>query len=76
MRQDRGTKKRIYARAGIAVYWVVNLKARQIEVYTDPASVAQQPDYGQRHNYGVSHSIPVVLDGVEVGHLTVRELFP
>jgi len=76
LRQDRGTKKRIYARAGIAVYWIVNLKARQIEVYTDPASAAQPPDYRQRHNYGVSTTISVLLDGVEVGHLTMRDLLP
>jgi Uma2 family endonuclease len=76
LRQDRGAKKRIYARAGIAVYWIVNLKARQIEVYTAPASAAQPPDYRPRHNYGVSTTIPVLLDGVEVGHLTVRDLLP
>jgi hypothetical protein len=54
----------------------VNLKARQIEVYTDPASTAQPADYRQRHIYGVSATIPVPLDGVEIGHLAVRDLLP
>jgi Uma2 family endonuclease len=76
LRQDRGAKKRLYARAGIAVYWIVNLKSRQIEVYTDPAIAAQPPDYAQRHDYSVSDSIPVLLDGVEIGHLPVRDLLP
>src|SRR5439155_11180306 len=30
LRQDRALKKRIYARAGIPVYWIINLIDRQI----------------------------------------------
>src|SRR5207244_3112541 len=33
---DRTTKQRIYARAKIPVYWIVNLIDRQVEVYTHP----------------------------------------
>jgi Uma2 family endonuclease len=76
LRQDRGTKKRIYARAGIAVYWIVNLKTRQIEVYTDPASAANPPDYRQRRDYGPEETVPMVIEGVDVGQLAVRELLP
>jgi Uma2 family endonuclease len=32
---DRGIKKRIFARAAILVYWMVNLEDRCVEVYTD-----------------------------------------
>ena len=28
--QDRGTKKRVYARVGIPVYWIVNLNTSRI----------------------------------------------
>jgi Uma2 family endonuclease len=76
LRTDQGTKKRLYARAGIAVYWIVNLKARQIEVYTDPDSTAKRPSYQQRREYGLEDVVPVALDGVEVGTLPVRELLP
>jgi Uma2 family endonuclease len=76
LRQDRETKKRVYARAGIAVYWLVNLIERQIEVYTEPASAADPPDYGQRRDYGPDASVPVVLGGVEVGSLRVAEFLP
>jgi len=76
LRQDRETKKRVYARAGIAVYWIVNLVERQIEVYTEPASAAVPPDYGQRRDYGPDASVPLVLGGVEVGSLRVAELLP
>ncbi len=37
LRFDRGKKALRYARAGIADYWVVNLRAEQLEVYREPA---------------------------------------
>lgn len=33
---DRTTKARLYARAGIAEYWIVNLRARQLETFRAP----------------------------------------
>jgi Uma2 family endonuclease len=76
LRRDRGTKKRIYARAGIPVYWIANLPEHRFEVYTNPTGPAKRPDYGQRQDYGPADEIPVVLDGNEVGRLPVRELLP
>lgn len=35
--RDRKLKKRIYAAAGIPVYWIVNLAKQRIEVYTEPS---------------------------------------
>ena len=34
--RDRGDKRASYARGGIAVYWIVNLVDRRIEVYSQP----------------------------------------
>jgi Uma2 family endonuclease len=34
--QDRLTKARIYARAGVAEYWIVNLRERVVEVMSEP----------------------------------------
>ena len=34
--RDRGTKLQLYANAGIEIYWIVNLLADQIEIYTQP----------------------------------------
>jgi Uma2 family endonuclease len=34
---DRVVKKRLYARNGIAEYWILDLNARSLEVYRDPA---------------------------------------
>lgn len=33
--KDRGPKARIYARAGVPEYWIVNLSERQLEVHLD-----------------------------------------
>jgi Uma2 family endonuclease len=76
LQRDRGFKKRLYARAGIPVYWLVNLSDNQCEVYTEPSGPEPQPDYRQRQDYGASDVILVVLAGVEVGRIAVRELLP
>lgn len=39
---DRSVKGRLYARAGIGIYWIVNLNDRQLEVYTRPNSLAER----------------------------------
>ena len=36
LRQDRGLKAAIYARAGIPEYWIVNLAEGSVEVHRDP----------------------------------------
>jgi hypothetical protein len=76
LRTDRGTKNRVYARAGIAIYWIANLAERKYEVYTDPTGPMEAPDYRQRHEYGPTDEIPVLLDGIEVGRIPVREMLP
>jgi len=76
LQRDRSTKKRVYARADIAVYWLVNLVKQQIEVYTEPTQTGKQPDYRKHHIYQLTDTIPVVLDGVEVGRIAVHEVLP
>lgn len=38
---DRGYKASLYARAGLADYWIVNLIDRQLEVYREPTSTPE-----------------------------------
>ena len=76
LNRDRGLKKRIYARARIPVYWIINLMDRQIEVYTAPTGPTKTPDYRRREVYGPGDSVPVVIDGKQVGSLRARELLP
>jgi len=40
---DRTTKAALYARAGIAEYWILNLPDRLLEVHRDPALMTEQP---------------------------------
>ncbi len=74
--RDRGFKKRLYAQAGIPIYWVVNLQDRQVEVYSQPSEPGQLSDYRQRQNYSLTQDIPLVIDGLEVGRLSVADLLP
>jgi len=73
---DRGIKKRIFARAAIPVYWIVNLEDRCIEVYTDPTGPAHEPDYRNRQVFGENDLVPTVLDGKEIGKLEVKAVLP
>ena len=45
---DRGEKGSLYARAGIADYWILNLPDQVLEVYRDPV-VAPHAQYGHRY---------------------------
>jgi Uma2 family endonuclease len=74
--RDRGPKKRLYARAVVPVYWVVNLLERQVEVYSEPAGAADEPDYRKRQDYGAAEEVPVVIEGREVKRILVAELLP
>jgi Uma2 family endonuclease len=43
--QDRTVKARLYARAAIPVYWIINIPEQQVEVYTDPTGPGPDPHY-------------------------------
>lgn len=36
LERDRTVKQRLYAQAGIPAYWIVNLAARELEMFSDP----------------------------------------
>lgn len=73
---DRDDKGRIYARAGIACYWLVNLIDRRVEVYTDPSGPVSSPAYGQRQDCAPADEVPLVIGGQEVARIPVVELLP
>ena len=74
--QNRGVKQRAHARAGISIYWIVNLIQRQIEVYSEPSGPADDPSYAHRQDYSANSQIPVMIDGRQVGTLSAADLFP
>jgi Uma2 family endonuclease len=71
---DSGTKKRVYARACIPEYWIVNLVDRRIEVYTEPTGPCDAPTYARRQDFAPGSEVPVRLDGQEVGRIAVNNL--
>jgi Uma2 family endonuclease len=72
---DRNEKGRTYARAGIPIYWIINLVERQVEVYGDPRN-GKAPTYRRRKVYGPEAQVPLVIQGRVVGHVAVRDLLP
>ena len=73
---DHVDKGRIYARAGIPCYWIVNLNDRQIEVYTSPSGAVPDPKFAQRVDFRVGDSIPLVLAGAAPILVAVQDLLP
>jgi Uma2 family endonuclease len=71
---DRNDKGRIYARAGIGVYWIVNLVDVRIEVYSDPTGPCPAPAYRQRRDYGLTDAVPLSIGGHSVGPVLVAEI--
>ncbi len=69
-------KRRLYARAMIAVFWIVNLVDRRVEVYTDPTGPDAAPAYRRREDFGPGQEVPVVIEGLLVGRLAVANLLP
>jgi Uma2 family endonuclease len=61
-----------YAGGGIPVYWIVNVKDRQLEVYAGPVAGA----YPAPTILGESASVELVLDGVAIGRIAVADLLP
>jgi Uma2 family endonuclease len=76
LRRDRSLKQRLYARARVPVYWIVNLVDRQVEVYTDPTGPADEPTYRQRQDFLAGGQVPLTLGGQVVAVIPVAELLP
>jgi Uma2 family endonuclease len=74
--RDQRDKTRIYARAGLPAYWIINLVDHQIEVYSRPDPVAAPPAYQSCDMYRSGDTVPVVLDGAVVGSVPVADLLP
>lgn len=76
LERDRTLKKQIYAQAGIAVYWIVNLAEKSIEVYTAPVASTESATYQGQQVFQLDAQIPVVIDKQQWGQLEVKNLLP
>jgi Uma2 family endonuclease len=74
--RDRTLKLRVYTRAGVGAYWIVNLSARVVEVHADPHASPEPASYARTLRFGLGDHIPVVIDGNEVGRVAVADLLP
>jgi Uma2 family endonuclease len=70
--RDRGGKWLLYAGAGIPSFWILNLVDRQLEVYSEPSARG----YGRRDLFGPGGTIPLVIDGEELGVIDMNALLP
>jgi Uma2 family endonuclease len=76
LEQDRNIKSAICARAGIAVYWIINLIDFQIEVNTNPSGPVAGAVYQDRHVYRGEEKLRLLIDGVELAQIAARDLLP
>jgi Uma2 family endonuclease len=74
--RDRTLKATVYARAGIATYWIINLVDRQVEVYSRPTGPAPEPSFADRTDYRAGQAVPLVVGGTQAGEIPVNELLP
>ncbi len=77
LRKDRGLKAHLYAHAGIADYWILNLNDRQLEVHRNPGP---DPSRKGRFRYAEvtivlaeGHASPLVAPGMNIA---VADLLP
>jgi Uma2 family endonuclease len=71
--QDRGVKLTAFARDGIAVYWIVNLADRQVEVYTRPVKAGR---YRSRKDYKPGQQVPLTIGGQPLPPIPVDDILP
>lgn len=72
---DRGEKLRMYARAIVQIYWVIDLEKGIVTVYEDPRA-GRHPTYKSHLDYKARSSVPVVIGKKTVGSIPVSEILP
>ncbi len=69
---DRAYATNLYGPAGIPAYWIIDVRARRVEVYTGPGPHG----YGPPEVFAEGQSVPVVIDSREVGRIAVTDILP
>ena len=67
---DRRYKGELYAKAKIPEFWLINLVARKVEVYTKPRG----GKYQKKAEYTEKDAVPLILDGAKIAEIPVSEL--
>jgi Uma2 family endonuclease len=69
-------KCRIYAQAGIASYWLVNLIDSRLEVYTHAEATGNPPKYARASSLSSADNVSLEIDGIVVGTIPVSDVLP
>jgi len=69
---DQGKKLAAYAQNDVPVYWIVNLVDCQVGFYAGPGA----DGYSACVTYKPGESVPVVVEGREVGRIAVTDILP
>lgn len=72
---DREQKGRLYARARVASYWIVNVIDRQVEVFSE-ATGSAAAKYRACQICDGRDFVPLLLDGSTIAQIPARELLP
>jgi Uma2 family endonuclease len=63
LERDRTLKRRLYAGAGIPIYWILNLLDRELEVYSAPNGSAEAPEYDRVEVHAPGTAAPLLIEG-------------
>jgi Uma2 family endonuclease len=74
--RDQGQKVRLYARAMVPAYWIINLQAAIVEVHTQPTGPAATPQYQKVERFGPNDAIPLTVAGQALPPIRVKEILP
>ena len=69
-------KRRIYARAGIPAYWILNLVDSQLEVFTEPNGLGRNADYARESILTRSDCVRLLLPTLAPIDVAVSDLVP
>lgn len=69
---DRADMSRVYAAAGIPVFWIINLVDGQVEIFSEP----RREGYQSQQILARGQDVPVVIGGVEMAWIGVSDLLP
>jgi Uma2 family endonuclease len=74
--EDYSRRLSKYAQAGVPTYWVVDVDARNVAVFTKPQANIAPARYSESKTFARGEEIEVVLGGQPCGTVRVSDFFP
>jgi Uma2 family endonuclease len=76
LQRDLADKARVYARAGIPAYWVIDVANGAVQVFTQPSGPTAAPAYASHQTVHPPAAVPLTLDGTAIGPMPAADLLP